>query len=216
MLYVFCIDRCYPVCCCCCSIGAGPGVSGFLTSHSITNRASLIHQFGSHVGEERVFPSMTFNCNGEILSWTFVVDECPDSISAGSSSSSIRATLPFKIWNTVSQNDRSGDLYHAQSNGTAEEWTVLQKVNQLCLVTANHSTAVQFQPGDILGIDERRLQFNGTALLYQLNGGPINHIRRVFNSSNLTISSHTVEGENDYPLVAVDSGKSMHCMVINS
>ncbi len=185
---------------------------GFLTSHSITNRASLIHQFGSHVGEERVFPSMTFNCNGKISNWTFVTDECPDSID--SDTGSVRLPI-FKVWSKRG----SSDKYTAETTGDVEHWEVNQRNGAVCLITTTYRKEVHFQEGSILGIDENR-EDTGTPnnfivpLLYQQKGGPLNYIVNVTSGTmnGNTFRSDANEAEYDYPLVAVDVGKLINAL----
>ena len=137
--------------------------------------------------QQRVFPNISFTCDGSITKWI---------VGAGTGGSSLPLS-EIQIWR------RSGvDSYTkvASTQLTAQSATSDTNVYEYVL-----SSPLGFQKGDILGVYQR--EDSSVVPYYQESTGPQN-LRHsdLVNSAATSITAPSLATEYDYPLVTVEIG----------
>lgn len=153
---------------------------------------------------------MTFKCTGRVSSWTFVI-ACNTSSETSGDPVHPSDVPVFKIWRHLSGTHYVFVRVEPQRPLRS---TVLKRTGQLCLVAVQYKV-LNFQDGDILGIDQRLTSAPGQAptfpIQYQLMGGPTNLDITGAELESSTINfQNAMEATSDYPLVAIDTGKCIH------
>ena len=140
--------------------------------------------------QQRLFPNITFTCNGFITKWIVGADHEAENDNE----------LPeLQIWrNTGGTSYTKANFSQLPSNtlnGTVAEY--------------NLSTPLEFQEGDILGVYQPKHDKSELVVYYQERDGPVNYEEG--NIARSTVTLDTSHSEYDYPLVTVEisTGKLM-------
>ena len=146
--------------------------------------------------QQRVFPDITFTCNGSITKWI---------VGAGTGGGSSPPS-ELQIWR------RSGSDY---TKVGSTQLTAQSSIGDSNVYEYIPSPPLEFQEGDILGVYQR--DNSSIVPYYQESTGPINlringSVKTVPDNVNLT--SLLQASEHDYPLVTVEIGTYSHCSKI--
>ena len=138
--------------------------------------------------QQRVFPDISFTCNGYITKW---IVGAGAGAGGGSSPSS-----ELQIWR------RSGADSYTKVAST--QLTTQSPINNSNVYEYVPSSPLDFQEGDILGVYQR--EDSSVIPYYQESTGPVN--LRQSGEHNIALNSliATQATEYDYPLVTVEIG----------
>ena len=147
-----------------------------------------INQVSARTKQQRLFPDITFTCNGSITKWIVGVDNASD----------LDSRVQLQIWRRIVDN-------------------VYEKINFTTLVDTgnikgvyNHTldSPIEFEKGDILGI---YYHHNNSKVLVcnQLTTGPANYwdLNSLKEPPTYNNLSAVLSDEYDYPLVSVEIGE---------
>ena len=136
--------------------------------------------------QQRVFPDISFTCNGSITKWIVGAGT-----GGGSSSSS-----ELQIWR------RSGADSYTKVAST--QLTAQPPINNSNVYEYVLSSPLGFQEGDILGVYQR--EDSSVVPYYQESTGPVNLRQSGEHDFALDSLTTTQATEYDYPLVTVEIG----------
>ena len=162
-----------------------PSCTGNFLSRSALRQGALnvnINDVRRRDNQQRLFPDITFTCNGSITKW----------IVGGTAENG--ASLPeLQIWQNIGKNSYTKTKFSlipssAIFNNNVAEYTL--------------STPLEFQEGDILGVYQPRQQNSALVVYYQERDGPVNYEEGDNSLSTVTLGSP--HNQYDYPLVTVE------------
>ena len=170
---------CYP----CVSITDSSSCIGSFPSRSVLRQGALdlnINDVLRIDSEQRLFPDITFTCNGFITKWI-----------VGAEANNGDLLPELQIWRNnggTSYTKAGFSLLPSNTlSGTVAEYTL--------------STPLEFQEGDILGVYQPRRQDSALIVYYQERDGPVNY--QEGNSAQSTVTLGNPD-QYDYPLVTVE------------
>ena len=170
---------------------AGCTGTNFLTPEELRQRTLEVNINSVVVRDQqqRVFPDITFTCNGSITKWI---------VGAGTGGGSSPPS-ELQIWR------RTGQDY----TKVGSTQLTAQNPNDSNVYEYIPSSLLGFQEGDILGVYQR----DGSSIVpyYQESTGPEN-LRQdgLVNSAPVNLTAPLLAAEYDYPLVTVEIGKSSY------
>ena len=144
--------------------------------------------------QQRVFPNISFTCDGSITKW----------IVGGGTGGSSSPLSEIQIWR------RSGvDSYTKVASTQLTAQSTTSDTNVYAYVP---SSPLGFQKGDILGVYQR--EDSSVVPYYQESTGPQN-LRQsgLVNSAATSITAPSLATEYDYPLVTVEIGMLYSCLI---
>ena len=143
--------------------------------------------------QQRVFPDISFTCNGSITKWI---------VGAGTGGGSSPSS-ELQIWR------RSGASSYTKVAST--QLTAQSPINNSNVYEYVPSSPLGFQEGDILGVYQR--ENSSVVPYYQESTGPVN-LRQsgLLNSALNSLTAPTLATEYDYPLVTVEIGELIYCL----
>ena len=159
--------------------------TGNFLSHSALRQGALnvnINDVRRRDNQQRLFPDITFTCNGSITKWI---------VGVGTENSD---SLPeLQIWQNIGKKSYTKAKFslipsNAIFNNNVAEYTL--------------STPLEFQEGDILGVYQPRQQNSALVVYYQERDGPVNYEEGDNSLSTVTLGSS--DNQYDYPLVTVE------------
>ena len=176
-------------------IAVGQGVSGFPSLDEVRGNGSLLMNTTIHrVAYEKVFPAMTFTCNGTVTKWTFVALRGE------------RGLSQLKLLRMSSPEYPPLQTYYhtASALNTSSAIPVPGSVTGYELTEPRHQ--LSFQAGDVLGISQQHSAEH--LFVYQL-GVELEICKRV--------SRTYCEGNGNFgrPLVAVETGMFLNTPLAN-
>ena len=131
--------------------------------------------------QQRLFPDITFTCNGSITNWII------------GASVGIGALFPeLQIWRNTGGASFTKEVFSLISNVTVINNNVVE-------FTPN--PPLEFQEGDILGVYQPLSDDSALVVYYQVSGGPVNYAEG--NSPLSTVTLGAPVNQYDYPLVTV-------------
>ena len=130
---------------------------------------------------QRLFPDITFTCNGFITKW----------IVGGTTDNGEPLQPELQIWRDT------GETSYTRTNFSLLPFRAL--VNNVAEYIL--TTPLEFQEGDILGIYQPRRQDSALVVYYQELDGPVNYQEGNRALSTVTLGS---PDQYDYPLVTVE------------
>ena len=131
--------------------------------------------------QQRLFPDITFTCNGFITKWIVGAEAENDD------------SLPeLQIWRNT-----GGTSYTKAGFSLLLSNTISGNVAEYIL-----SSPLEFQEGDILGVYQPRRGDSALVVYYQERDGPVNYEEG--NSALSTVTLDTPDNQYDYPLVTVE------------
>ena len=143
--------------------------------------------------QQRVFPDISFTCNGSITKWI---------VGAGTEGNSSPSS-ELQIWR------RSGADSYTKVAST--QLTAQSPINNSNVYEYVLASPLGFQEGDILGVYQR--ENSSVVPYYQESTGPVN-LRQsgLLNSALNSLTAPTLATEYDYPLVTVEIGELIYCL----
>ena len=166
--------------------------TGDFLSHSVLRQGALNVNFNNvkeRDEEQRLFPNITFTCNGSITKWI---------VGAGTGT---KASLPeLQIWNTRGTSYTKASFSLIPSNATIISNDVVEYIP---------NPPLEFQEGNILGVYQPQVSKSALVVYYQERDGPVNYEEG--NDPLSTVTLDTPDNQYDYPLVTVEisTGKIM-------
>ena len=158
--------------------------TGSFSSRSILRQGALdlnINDVIRRDRQQRLFPDITFACNGFITKWIVGGEAENDNL------------LPeLQIWRNT-----GGTSYTKAGFSLLPSNTLSGNVAEYTL-----STPLEFQEGDILGVYQPRLMESALVVYYQERDGPVNYDEG--NNALSTVTLDTPHDQYDYPLVTVE------------
>ena len=162
-----------------------PSCTGNFLSHSALRQGALdinINDVAIISNRQRLFPNITFTCNGSITKWI-----------VGGTTDSMKSMQPeLQIWRNT------GGTSYTKANFSLLPFSTL--VNNVAEYTL--STPLEFQEGDILGVYQPQSQVSALVVYYQERDGPVNY--QEGNNPLSTVTLGSPDNRYDYPLVTVE------------
>ena len=170
--------------------------SGFLTPEALRQKTleANVNRVAIRDRQQRVFPDISFTCNGSITKWI---------VGAGTGGDSSPSS-ELQIWR------RSGADSYTKVAST--QLTAQSPINNSNVYEYVLSSPLGFQEGDILGVYQR--ENSSVVPYYQESTGPQNLRQLGFvNSAANNLTAPPLATEYDYPLVTVEISEpySLHC-----
>lgn len=116
-----------------------------------------------------MFPGLAnFECSGKITSILFIAER--------NSTAEATASITFSLWQPINE-ERPRESFFAQFQGSyevaAEDVEMVSEKGDIAIYQASLKSPLQFQIGDIVGIDNSSAQF---AIQYAYGWGPENYV----------------------------------------
>ena len=143
--------------------------------------------------QQRLFPNITFTCNGSITKWIVGAE------------TGMGGLFPeLQIWRNT------GGTSYTKANFSLLSSCTLDS-NNIVEYNCNLSRPLEFQAGDTLGVYQPRNA--ALDVYYQEHDGPVNYDEG--DSAQSTVTLNTPHNQYDYPLVTVEisTGKIMPCNI---
>ena len=161
-----------------------PSCTGNFLSRSDLRQGALdinINDVRIRDNQQRLFPDITFTCNGSITKW----------IVGGTSDNTESLEPELQIWRNT-----GGTSYTKANFSLLPFSTLVSNVAEYTL-----STPLEFQEGDILGVYQPRRLDSALVVYFQLRDGPAN-----FEEGSNSLSTVILGNPDsyDYPLVTVE------------
>ena len=136
--------------------------------------------------QQRVFPDITFTCNGSITKWI---------VGAGTGGGSSPPS-ELQIWRRIGQDYTKVGSTQLTAQSPTSDPNVYEYIPP---------SPLGFQEGDILGVYQR----TGSSIVpyYQESTGPINFRQSGLSAAPNSLIAPPLAAEYDYPLVTVEIGK---------
>ena len=148
-------------------------------------------------GQQRIFPSINFSCNGMLKKWMFAAEEKPVGVRRNANSH-------FQIWRKSSTAN-----YNRVGSSTLQP----QRTSDLNVYEYLPNTPLNFQVGDILGVYQPAADSSTFGVYYQLGNGPTNYRieKQVSEAVSFDVNNEAVRSDqSDLPLVTVEI-----CMLVD-
>ena len=170
-------------------------VRGFIGLDTLRRKAVLLYGAYESFGRQRILPSMSFSCSGNISKWTFV---------ARSRTGGSRTQYPlFQLWRPHG----TGRYERVYESSISEGVFTMSEVSGLTIGEYLPYAPVSFHSGDVLGVyqpggdSDSRLSVIHVSV--PTGFGRDNYVRR----TETSLAVFNISGEfvgNDEPLVAVN------------
>ena len=164
-------------------------VNGFLNPTALreTTTRLNIHGVTTKEKELRLFPNITFTCNGFITKWI---------VGAGNANLSNSNNSQLQIWRRGS----SDTTY----NRIASSFLIHNETSHSNIHEVISNPPLEIQEGDILGVYQPNGDNNLLKLYYQENTGPLNYLESIINPPPPSwFALNTPATQLYYPLVSV-------------
>ena len=174
------------------SITDSSSCTGSFPNRSVLRQGALdlnINEVRRRDRQQRLFPDITFTCNGSITKWIVGAEAENDN------------DLPeLQIWRNT-----GGTRYTRAGFSLLPSNTLSGNVAEYTL-----STPLEFQERDILGVYQPPRGDSALVVYYQRLDGPVNYEEG--NSALSTVTLGSPRNEYDYPLVTVDISTGKLCV----
>ena len=146
---------------------AGHCANGFLDPTDLRDMTARlkIHNVTTKEKEQRLFPNITFTCNGAITKWI---------VGAGNVNISNSDNSQLQIW-------RRGSSSNTTYNKIGASILIPNETSHPNVHEYIPNPPLEFQEGDILGVYQPDDTDNQLKLYYQENTGPLNYLRSNIN-----------------------------------
>ena len=163
--------------------------SGFLTPEALRQKTLEvnINRVVVRDRQQRVFPDISFTCNGSITKWI---------VGAGTGGGSSPSS-ELQIWR------RSGADSYTKVAST--QLTAQSPINNSNVYEYVPSSPLGFQEGDVLGVYQR--EGSSVVPYYQESTGPVNLRELKLNTAPDSLTTPPQAATYDYPLVTVEIGE---------
>ena len=171
-------------------------MSGNFLSRSALRQGALeinINDVKRRDNQQRLFPDITFTCNGSITKW----------IVGGTTDNRESLEPELQIWRNT-----GGTNYTKVGFSLLPFSTLVSNVAEYTL-----STPLEFQEGDILGVYQPKEGDSALVVYYQERDGPLNYEEGSNPLSSVTLIDSRFK--YDYPLVTVEISTGMACSYNN-
>ena len=162
-----------------------PSCTGNFLNRSALRQGALnvnINNVMRRDNQQRLFPDITFTCNGSITKW----------IVGGTTDNTQSLEPELQIWQKTGRNS-----YTKEGFSLLPFSTLVSNVAEYTL-----STPLEFQEGDILGVYQPKYDKSALVVYYQERDGPANYEQGKNPPSTVTLSGNP--NDYDYPLVTVE------------
>ena len=160
-----------------------PCTDNFLSRSVLRNEALDVNINNVRIRDnQRLFPDITFTCNGFITKWII-----------GMRAEQASLLPELQIWR------QNGGASYTKANFSLVPSDAIATNNVVEFVP---NTPLEFQEGDILGVYQPRRQDSALIVYYQERDGPVNYLEG--NSALSTVTLRNSDDDFDYPLVTVE------------
>ena len=177
------------------SIDSPQCVQGFLNDEAVRIAVNVYapsdtYNIRSHVRQQRIIPGINFTCTGTLTKWII-----------GAKRKLTEANSPQHLQLQIWRRQGSSNTYNRT---TFSNITALNATGDLNVYEYIPNPPLQFQPNDILGLYQPRLDNTEMEVYYQSGGGPRNFAR--YNQNSPITGRFTTGGgvDNSLPLVTVE------------
>ena len=169
-----------------------PSCTGNFLSRSALKQGAVnvnINNVRRRDQQQRLFPDITFTCNGSITKWI-----------VGAETDNGDALPELQIWRNTGGSHYAKASFSILSSSTPDSNNIIEY---------NLNTPLELQEGDILGVYQPR--DSALVVYYQERDGPLNFQNDMLDSALTTVNLDNLDNQYDYPLVTVEisTGKLM-------
>ncbi len=173
---------------------AGDQSSLFLSLDSISSKSVLLYDRMNYSSQHRLYPNLTFNCNGTIDNITF--------LATYPMAESSTFALSFSLWSTDSE-DNSTWNRQGRTVVTRDEQSQCEEDDKLCILSV-FNASLKFEAGYQFGV-----LLNGAARRYDLihlSGGGLSFYTPRINRKTKTLSFNEMDLDGAVPLLTIETG----------
>ena len=182
-------------------------IRGFIGLDTLRRKAVLLYDSVEHDQQQRIFPSMSFSCNGIISKWTFVA--------RSQTGEDLRQYPLLQLWKRAGPR-RYRKVYESSITST------MSGQSQFTVGEHIPDKPVRFEAGYMFGVYQphdgnsrlivRYANVSSNVPKGQAGYGYLNHYRDPNTSLKVFDISGAKKG-NDYPLVAVNTGETQQVLI---